>query len=296
MVEYHPISFRDQATWIVPRIRFVRGENLERWRTGRRPWGVGDDGRIGNLLKKTQCERGDISQTRRICFFQSQMDESKLPEGDQELRTSTLIRDHPIRGESQRDFPGQSEGSPLPPPQDSLPDASEAINDFWSMSGNFIYRHHYKTRVKLDSPREESFPFPTETHWRLQNYSYKFGCPARETHRWLLEYRWVKGFVWSLDRFHSIYSIWRKTSRRIFVVRGETDKTAVNIQARSFMARALDQNGKKCRAEGETWMNGPMKNRNSIMLEDCEDSISLTLRTWSSKKPLRMLARNWKRR
>ena len=37
--------------------------------------------------------------------------------------------DHPIRGESRRDFLGESEGS-LPPPQDSLPDASESINDF----------------------------------------------------------------------------------------------------------------------------------------------------------------------
>ena len=44
--------------------------------------------------------------------------------------------------------------------------------------------------------------FSTETHWRLQNYSYKFGCQARETHRWLLEYRWVKGFVWSVNGIH----------------------------------------------------------------------------------------------
>ena len=57
------------------------------------------------------------------------------------------------------DFLGESEGS-LPPPHDSLPDAGEAINDFWSMSGNFIYRHHVEPRVKLYSPREESFPFP----------------------------------------------------------------------------------------------------------------------------------------
>ena len=42
--------------------------------------------------------------------------------GDQDLRTSTLIRDHPIRGEDQRDFLGESEGS-LPPLQDSFPDA-----------------------------------------------------------------------------------------------------------------------------------------------------------------------------
>ena len=80
--------------------------------------------------------------------------------GDQELRTSTLIRDHPIRGEGQRDFLGESEGSPPPPPQDSLSDAGEAINDFWSVSGNFIYRHHVEPRVKLYSPREESFPIP----------------------------------------------------------------------------------------------------------------------------------------
>ena len=41
-----------------------------------------------------------------------------------------------------------------------FPDAGEAINDFWSMSGNFIYRHHVEPRVKLYSPREESFPIP----------------------------------------------------------------------------------------------------------------------------------------
>ena len=28
------------------------------------------------------------------------------------------------------------------------------------MSGNFIYRHHVEARVKLNSPREESFPIP----------------------------------------------------------------------------------------------------------------------------------------
>ena len=64
-----------------------------------------------------------------------------------------------IRGESHLDFLGQSEGS-LPPPHDSFPDAGEAINDFWSMSGNFIYCHHVEPRVKLYSPREESFPIP----------------------------------------------------------------------------------------------------------------------------------------
>ena len=79
--------------------------------------------------------------------------------GNQELRTSTSIRHRPIQGESHTDFLGESEGS-LPPPHDSFPDAGEAINDFWSMSGNFIYRHHVEPRVKLYSPRVESFPIP----------------------------------------------------------------------------------------------------------------------------------------
>ena len=79
--------------------------------------------------------------------------------GDQDLRTSTLVRHRKIQGESNIDFLGESEGS-LPQPQDSLPDAGEAINDVWSVSGNFMYPHHVEPRVKLYSPREESFPIP----------------------------------------------------------------------------------------------------------------------------------------
>ena len=71
--------------------------------------------------------------------------------GDHDLRTSTLIRQRPIRGERHLDFLGESEVS-LPPPHDSFPDAGEAINDFWSMSGNFIYRHHVEPIIKLYSP------------------------------------------------------------------------------------------------------------------------------------------------
>ena len=80
--------------------------------------------------------------------------------GDQDLRTSTLIRQRPIRGESHLYFLGESEES-LPPPHGSFPDAGGAINDFWSMSGNSIYRHHVEPRVKLYSPRS-IIPFSTE--------------------------------------------------------------------------------------------------------------------------------------
>ena len=81
----------------------------------------------------------------------------KTPGGDQELRSSTLIRPRPIQGEGHVDFLGESEGS-LPQPHDSLPDASEAMNDFWSMSGSFIFRHHVEPRVKLYSLTEKLGP------------------------------------------------------------------------------------------------------------------------------------------
>ena len=85
----------------------------------------------------------------------------KLSGGDQELRTSTLTRERPIRGESHVDFLGKSEGC-LPQPHDSLPDAGEAINDFWSMSGKFISRHHVKTQSQTLLAERRIIPCSTD--------------------------------------------------------------------------------------------------------------------------------------
>ena len=81
----------------------------------------------------------------------------RLSGGDQELRTSTLIRDHPNRGEEHEDLLGEPEGSP-PQPQDSFPNAGEARNDFWSISGDVIHHHHDEPRVKLYTPRRRDIP------------------------------------------------------------------------------------------------------------------------------------------
>ena len=138
--------------------------------------------------------------------------------GDQDLRTSTLVRHRPIQGESNIDFLGESKGS-LPQPQDSLPDAGEAMNDFWSMSGNFIYRHHVEPRVKLYSPREESFPIPL-----------KYIDVSRTTHT-NLDVKQEKRIddYWNIDGSRDLSDPWtgftqftlleEKTSRRINVVR-----------------------------------------------------------------------------
>ena len=64
----NPSIWKESITWIVPRIRIVCGGNLEGWHNGCRHWGVGNDGRIGFLLWKTQCKGSTISQRRRIYF------------------------------------------------------------------------------------------------------------------------------------------------------------------------------------------------------------------------------------
>ena len=88
---------------------------------------------------------------------------AKLSGGDQDLRTCTLIRQRPIRGEGHLDFLGESEGS-LPPPHDSFPDAGEAINDFWSMSAKLhIPPHHVEPSQTLLAERR-IIPYSTEIH------------------------------------------------------------------------------------------------------------------------------------
>ena len=117
-----------------------------------------------------------------------------------------MIRHRPIQGESNIDFLGESEGS-LPQPQDSFPDAGEAINDFWSMSGNFIYRHHVEPRVKLYSPREESFPIAlkyidvsrtTRTNlWNIDGSRDLSDSCTDFTQFTLLEEKPPDGYMWS---------------------------------------------------------------------------------------------------
>ena len=113
-----------------------------------------------------------------------------------ELKTSTLIRDNPIRGEDQWNFFRASKGIPLPLLQDSYPDASEAINDFWFVSGNVICRHHVEPRVKLYPSKQKSFSFP------LKSLTF----PELQKRIWML---CVASFIidtWTVS-FSSLYSV-----------------------------------------------------------------------------------------
>ena len=119
------------------------------------------------------------------------------------------------------------------------------------MSGSFIYRHHVEPRVKLYSPREESFPIPLE-----------YIDVSRTTHT-NLDVKQEKRIddYWNIDGSRDFSEPWtgftqftlleEKSSRRIYVVRGEINEETAFIQARSSMARALEINGKARQAEGE---------------------------------------------
>ena len=77
-------------------------------------------GRIRNLLKKRLNAKEVIFPTEiRNFIFPVEDGRINFSGRDQELRTPTLIREHTIRGESQRDFLGEAEVS-LPPLQDMI--------------------------------------------------------------------------------------------------------------------------------------------------------------------------------
>ena len=136
-----------------------------------------------------------------------------------------MIREHPIRGESRRDFLGETEGSPPPPPQDSYPDAGEARNDFWSMSGKCIYRHHVELRVKLYSPREGSFPIPLK---------YIDVCRITHTNLAVMQERRIDDY-WNIDGSRDLSDSW--TGFTQFIVLSEKPPEVMEFNEIIIFAR-----------------------------------------------------------
>ena len=81
----------------------------------------------------------------------------KVSGGDRSLKPSTLIRER-----NKKFFEENQTDSLLQPlfKMSQHANDAEATNDFWSITGDFIYRHHVEPRAKLHMPTEESFPLP----------------------------------------------------------------------------------------------------------------------------------------
>ena len=74
----------------------------------------------------------------------------------------------------------------------------------------------------------------------------------------------VKRLVGSLDRFHPVYFIGRKTSRRKYVVKVEINEKTAHIQARSLMARNLENNGERM----PSWRRSKSGRMNKLHLDN----------------------------
>ena len=171
LVEYHPITAKDQSrihqfgkeslTWIVPRIRFVRG----------RIWK--GDITVADIEEFETMDASEIYSKRlnaKEVIFHQKMLNSFFPAADGRIKiywrrsgTENIHLDTgttPFEEKVKEIFFENQKGLFLHHLKTHfrMPMKQETI--FWSMSGNFIYRHHVEPRVKLYSPREESFPIP----------------------------------------------------------------------------------------------------------------------------------------
>ena len=270
---------------------FVRGGNLERWRTDCRPWGSWKRWTHRKSTRKDSMWKRWYFPKKENLLLQSQMDESKHLE---EIRNW----EHPLwygidqfKEESNIDFLGEPEGSPPPQPHDSLPDAGEALNDFWSISGNFIYRHHVEPRVKLYSPREESFPIPL-----------KYIDVSRTTHT-NLDVKQEKHIddYWNIDGSRDLSDPWTGFTQFTLLDEkapdgyvwsgGEINEKTAYIQI--IHGQSSGNQWEECEAKGKAkvvWREAPSWKRTTI----ARGSISSTRRIRNSKKPSRTRVRSWK--
>ena len=199
--------------------------------------------------KRLNAKRCDISQTRRIYLSNRRWTNQNLwtKSGTENIHLDTG-RDQ-FKERVTFDFLGESEGS-FPQTHDSFPVAGEAMHDFWSMSGSFIYLHHVEPRVKLYSPREESFPIPL-----------KYIDVSRTTHTNLdVKQEQRIDDYWNIDGSRDLSDPWTGFTQCTLLDEkppdgkmwsGCSNKKTVYIQARSLMARAMEVNGKARQAEGE---------------------------------------------
>ena len=166
MVEYHPISSKNQSrlhqfgATILARYVFrfciKRDGNLERRHYGRRHWRIGGDGRIGTPRQKAQCKgRGNAAKKWKFHIPSRRWNSQKYLEEDS-IWEHPPTRNRPERREEQDILQGKSDElhSPTPLQEDSTRDAEEAENDFWTITGGFIYRHRVVPRVKLHVPKD----------------------------------------------------------------------------------------------------------------------------------------------
>ena len=172
------------------------------------------DGRIWNLCKKTQRKISVNANEWWKVHILNRM-EQENSQMDQILRTSTLNRERPDRGEE----------------QGNLQPHFETHRGMMVTQG--MISEPFQATLFLPSSRwiqcqtvraERSIPYSTDIFRRDQRYKYIFGCNAGEKYRRLLERWWRSRIVWYVDRFRKTHRIHWRTGVWITLVPRETDK------------------------------------------------------------------------
>ena len=161
VVEYHPISIRDQfrlhqfGKRVLPGIflgyaliavRIWKGDILIADQKNWRQWTHQKHTHDESMQKRSI----DFTKGRRICIPNRRW-YSKLSGRDFEFQEPTPRRERTVWGEdSSGELQGESEESQPTEPTDG----AEARNDFRSFQGDFIYRHHAEPRVQLRAEKK----------------------------------------------------------------------------------------------------------------------------------------------
>ena len=106
----------------------------------------------------------------------------------------------------------------------------------------------YWTESSIFRAKRRIIPYSTEMHGCHQVNSYRFGRSTRKTNWWPPECRRKQKSVRFVD------TIERNSSKRRYVVGGETDKNPNDIRSRSHMAWHLDKNWKSRSKKRKTIM------------------------------------------
>ena len=150
MFEYYPISSRDLSRLNQIGKKVLPGVFLGHALFARRTW-KGVWSQILQSWRRWTRQKSileDSMQEKYRCHKREENSDSQWQVVQQNCQEETTNSENLLQGES-----GESQ------PEEAKDDA-DARADFWSIQGDFIYRHHIEPRVELYVPKEETFPIP----------------------------------------------------------------------------------------------------------------------------------------
>ena len=182
-----------------------------------------------------------------------------------------------------------------------------------------LHLHHLKTHIRVPV-RQETISGPCQdTSYTAITLNPESNFTRREKNHSLFHWNTLthpelQERIWMPCKNAASMTVEISMDQEICLILGQVSLSLLywkrNLQT-DFCGPGWDwQNGKRHPGQiiygqnsGEDWqemlswgrsISGQLKNQSSIMLEDYEESISLTVRTRSSRKPSRMQEENWK--